>query len=291
MRAPKMSARCSRRAICWGSVFLASGPGGAVVVAAHRLQPHRVGHAERAQQRLGALRVALDRRNLLGGERMGLLGQLVLQLGHGYVHGERRVAQLLHAGGGPAQHLARHHHTHTAHQHRMRGAVHARFLRRQVNQAQQRRVGRLLAVAGQLVVQRLEAPAKISGRRCTQQLRGTQLQFGPVRQRLASAAPPSCVVGRRHLHRGNFAQVGVGDQHALQLREVGPVAVTGLIGIHTQLPPPAHHLGQLFPGADDIAFLRQQHAISTPQHKRQRVAQLDGFDVQADEVHGGRYII
>ena len=58
-----------------------------------------------------------------------------------------------------------------------------------------------------------------------------------------------------------------------------------------ELPPPAHHLGQLFPGADDIAFLRQQHAISTPQHKRQRVAQLDGFDVQADEVHGGRYII
>ena len=49
--------------------------------------------------------------------------------------------------------------------------------------------------------------------------------------------------------------------------------------------------GQLLAGADDIAFLRQQHAIGPPQHKRQGVAQLDGFDVEADEVHGARCII
>jgi len=69
------------------------------------------------------------------------------------------------------------------------------------------------------------------------------------------------------------------------------VALARLVGVHTQLAAPGHHLGQFLAGADHIAFLGQQDAIGAPQHKRQRVAELDGFDVEADEVHGARYII
>ena len=104
-------------------------------------------------------------------------------------------------------------------------------------------------MARQLVVQRLEAPAKVAGRRGAQQLRGAHLQLGPVGQGLASTRGGCSggLLARRHLHGGDLAKVGVGHQHALQLREVGPVAVARLIGVHAQLAPPGDQPGQFFP--------------------------------------------
>ncbi len=168
------------------------GAGLAVVVVAHGLQPHLVGHPQLGQHRGRAGGVVFHGGNLAGGQGLGLLCELVLQLGHGNVHGQARSAQAAHLGGRPPQHFAGHHHADAADQHGVGAAVHAGFLGRQENQGQQSGVWRLLAAAGQVFVQGLQALPKIHRLGRPQYLRHAQLQLdqssGPRSSRLRAGA-------------------------------------------------------------------------------------------------------
>ena len=206
-----------------------------LVVAAHGFEPDRVGHAELAQQGCGALRVLGDGSDLCGAERLGLLRQSVLQRCHRDVHGQRRAAHLQHAHVWPAQHLVRHDHAGTGHQHRMRGAVRRRFLRRQVDQREQRGVRRLDAIAYQCVVQVLEAITKIPRKGCGQQPRGAQLQVGPVSGTLIFLARKAGKGLGTHRRRCDGAKRIAREQHFVQMSEIGLTGFLGLVHVQPEV--------------------------------------------------------
>ena len=271
-----------------GLAFAGQRAGGAVVVHAHGVQPQRVAHAQRLQQGHGAVGVVFHGGNLSGREGVFLHGQLVLQLGHGAVHAQGGAADAQHPVFGPAQRGAGHHHAHAGHQHAVGGAVHVRLLPRDADQCQQRGIGRLQALLGQFAVQFQKAVGKLAlaHLRRAQQLGCTLLQVGPAGRASGRRLVARWLCSGLHLHAGDVFEGFFRQQHALQLRQVGAVAVARLFGVHTQLDSARQQHLQLLAVADDEAFVCQQPPGSAAQRKGQGLPQGDGVDVEGEEVHG-----
>jgi hypothetical protein len=231
----------------------------------------------------------VDRLHLGRTQGQGLLGQLVLQLGHADVHGQRGQAQAVDLQVGPGQHAARGQHAHHRHQHRVGGAVHAGLAGRQVHQRKQGGIGLALGQQGEVGMQ-LEQPGhEMAVLALAQHVAGPGLDVVPVgaRGRVGDgggrALGPLAVA--HELGGRDGAQGPALAHHGVQLAHIGAVAFSRFVGVHAQAHAAQGHLLQFLARLDHIAFLGQQHPGGAAQDEGQRLTHRDGFEFQLDELH------